>query len=347
MWQSIEWNRLNAIACLVVFVVLSIGCRARADDAANLPPNADNGQTNVETLKALVVKFETKYKSTLMNRAYAPFLADCINSTKLLPDTNLCATYFDMIYNIVDLSGFETAEEIERTIHDFDNASIASNFCTLFPGEVGAKLSKHPFTDALGKDVAKDLQEVVCVQQCLYISSKQVLTIKPICKLISGGCRFITLSNRTQNVASSSNVVVAPPALKANSTLVQSNVNTGKVATETQEKETNLQPKDPASKTSVSSEPKASIVDKASLPSAVSDKKSPAIAAKESDTANALSVVPNNLNNDGPDDDTVGGEAEQSEDAVNEQTLDEQKVDNVDTDNVDIPDNEDKQGNFK
>lgn len=337
MWQPIERNRLHAMFCLVVVLVISIGCPVCADDAAQRPSNTNSGQLNVDALNALVDKFEVKYKSTLMNRTYAPFLADCISGTLIqnrslivLLNSNICTTYFDLMYNMLDLPGFGTVEEIEETTREFDNDALATNFCNLFPGEVETELAKRPFTDASGKTVEKKLQSFWCQKDCIDLLP--VFKIRPICKLIAGGCRVINLSKRKQSPA--------PP--KINGTVA----NGGRGATDAQSKGPIPERKEPASKPSESDAPKES---KVSLPSAaVGDKKSVLpVPAKGSDTAKVPNVNPSNVISDGQGDDNIGGEAEQSEDTANEQPLEEQKeAENEDTDNVDALDNEDKHGTF-
>lgn len=332
MWQRWKWTQLDCFGWLILLAIITTTYKVHAADVANpVQPSVENGQSNPD-LKVLLQKFETKYKATLMSNTYASFVSECITNGNVKP-VNLCSTYFDMIYNIFELRGFETAEEIERTTRDFDNTSIAEQFCELFPGEVATELVKRPFSDALGSKTSNRHEKDICVQNCVQFAGEET-KIKQICKLISGGCRFINLNKLNKNAVNE--------VSKANALLPQPNG--AKETINIEPKKNDLPPKEPQKKANAPDADKE-LSGKANPEDKLTngDKKSPELPAKEGE-ANKDIGAQDNMNNDGQS----NGEADQNEDAANEVPDDQKEAEKEDVDDMDAGGNDEKQpGNCK
>lgn len=312
------------------------------NDAAVLPNHDDGQPIDGGQLKtALETNYETKYKSTLMNRTYAPFVEDCIKQVSNAsqasgkPITNICATYFDMMYNIFPLPGFDTADAIKQIIRDIDNATIVHYFCENFPGEVSTGLATHPFTDTFADRTPVPLEQQV--QRCAFDCFASYSEIKPICKLILGGCRFIKQSKRSPSLANSPSDVAAPP--KANVTLSQSNDSSVIKAAKPEAKKSNVSAKETSNKLSVPDVTKGTGGAADNVSPVVG--KPPNVPAQQEADAGKANIISSNSNaiKDEQIEDNDGGEAEQGDTLTNEQVPVESRDDSGYDD-----ENKDKQG---
>lgn len=350
MCRRAQSNRLLAIGWLVVFVVASAGNPVQPNDTA-IASAHDDGPAKMPAakLKELVAQnFTAKYKSTLMNQTYAPFVDECVRQVFNASDKvsaankNICATYFDMLYNVFRLPGFDTVDGIDAATRDIDNATIVKHFCENFPGEVATGLAAHPFTDTFGVKVADGQQQDFCSVECLQFTTTAdqlaETKIKPICKLILGGCRFIKHASLS---ASSASDAAAPS--KSNATLPQAGNGDGaKDAAKPVAAEPNALAKESTNKAGAAAAAAPNAAKDANKEPSPVAAKPPKVAPKETDAADD-NLNPSNINanKERPDDEGFG-EAEQSDNAPNEQI----PVDQKDDSNYD-GDDKDKQGNFK
>lgn len=140
----------------------------------------------------------SKDGNNLLNPEFLPFLNDCnsVNTTNRV----LCAVYFDMVYNVYEYGGnvSHVKAEIRRANHALENSG--KEFCSLFPTEItqALKSDKRPFLDVNHINLtALFTISDYCTINCLTVQDATLqVAIKPICKSISGGCKWILKQNR-------------------------------------------------------------------------------------------------------------------------------------------------------
>lgn len=138
-----------------------------------------------------------KDSNNLMNPNFLPFLNDCASANP----TNrvLCATYYDMVYNVYQYDG-NVADAVKAEIHTADQTleKLGEQFCSLFPNEITQALDKRPFLNANQINLTAVFRSnTYCTINCLTMQDTTMkILIKPICKSISGGCKWILKQKR-------------------------------------------------------------------------------------------------------------------------------------------------------
>lgn len=136
--------------------------------------------------------------NTLLNPVLLPFLNDCSNPSNRM----LCATYYDMVYNVYEYGG--NVADVKAEIRTANQAleNLGDEFCSIFPSEVTDALDKQPFLDANHINLTLLFSvKTYCTISCLTVQETNgKLVIKPICKSISGGCKWILNQKRNAGV---------------------------------------------------------------------------------------------------------------------------------------------------
>lgn len=175
MIKRTPWNWTHsAFLCVAILLVFS---KSSAGTELLYPPERN----------ALVAKDG----NTLLNLDFLSFLKDC---TGLKPQNRmLCATYYDMVYNVYQSNG--KGDDVKAEIRQANQTleKLGEQFCTLFPAEVTQALEKQPFLEANNFNLtAKFGEKTYCWINCLITSDlTQQTEIREICKSISGGCKWI------------------------------------------------------------------------------------------------------------------------------------------------------------
>lgn len=200
---------------IVLITMVTVTCMVDTKSIGNgskvieKPINDNRTTSDLNSLHAILLQLSRQYQNTLVNSTLLPFLNNCsfvynITSSSTISQSSaikqskenlLCVMYFDMVYNL-GKSGF-TDYQIEANVIDtlkvYDNATLISNFCNLFGGEIPTEEDKRPFetaimSKAVSSKVLNDLS--ACNLLCLQWDDIQYQTrIMPVCKLISGGYR--------------------------------------------------------------------------------------------------------------------------------------------------------------
>lgn len=128
-----------------------------------------------------------KDNNTLLNPTFLPFLNDCGVPTNRM----LCATYYDMVYNVYQYD--KNVAEVKAEMHTADQTfeKLGQTFCQLFPTEIIQALDKQPFLDENHINLTALFRiKEYCTINCITMPELTIV-IKPICKFISGGCKWI------------------------------------------------------------------------------------------------------------------------------------------------------------
>lgn len=176
-WAPWKWTHSVFLCVLVIFSKSSAGVEFQ------YPPERN----------ALVAKDG----NTLLNSEFLPFLKDC--ATVNPSNRMLCATYYDMVYNVYQYGGkvADVKAEIQQANQTLEK--LSDQFCTLFPTEVIQALDKRPFLDVNRINLTALFRiNNYCEINCLTVNElTQRVEIKQICKSISGGCKWIIKQKTT------------------------------------------------------------------------------------------------------------------------------------------------------
>lgn len=160
--------------------------------------------SNVDNVLAEKVnQFKLKYNATLLNSSFLSFVNDCIDvvsaAKKAEVDQQLCLLYFDMIYNLNEKcpNELKNQDSVTKILIEYDNETITNQFCSQFPNELKVEVTVQPFAQSRGLDATKYMKNAnFCVFKCV---EQNEMSIKPLCKLISGGYRLIHLQSKKQS----------------------------------------------------------------------------------------------------------------------------------------------------
>lgn len=193
-----QWALSNSMVFGIILLLGFLGIIGDTNAASIqvTKPNSINSTqpispANLINLKTKLEQFHAKYKATLLNSTFLPFLNGCSenfnkSSEKMPSKDRLCITYYDMINSIYHLNEFETSDSVTKILEEYNGKSMTDNFCTEFPGEIAARLEEQPFAEATNITNWLTVNECVwnCLEKNITISNVRILDI---CKLISGG----------------------------------------------------------------------------------------------------------------------------------------------------------------
>lgn len=166
-------------------------------------------------------KLVEKDSNNLLSPEFLPFLKDCTSATPT--NRALCVTYYDMVYNVYEYGG--KADDVKAEIRTANRTleKLGDTFCTLFPTEVTQALDKRPFLEAnhFQLTVLFDIPNY-CVINCLTMHESTLqIVIRPICKSISGGCKWILQQKRNAGPVDSELQPMDPKTVDEKSSKVQ------------------------------------------------------------------------------------------------------------------------------
>lgn len=203
-WTEWKWTH-SAFMCALLIVSMLISSASAVGAEIQYPHD----------VRDLV----SKDGNTLLNPEFLPFLNDCNSANP--PNRMLCATYYDMVYNVYEYGG--NVADVKAEIRTANEAlqKLGDTFCSFFPDEVNQALDKRPVLDVNHINLTAILRiNNYCTINCLTVqdTSMQVL-IKPICKSISGGCKWILKQKRNSEGSKLDSAVDAKPNENASTKL--------------------------------------------------------------------------------------------------------------------------------
>lgn len=224
----------------IALIVLAIIVEANTLVVPGYVPEVSNGVTGqhivtnhsspISSLSDKYNEFEKMYGPTLMNSTLLPFVDDCKNeiSKSVLKlkakERFLCFIYFDMINNLIHSANpdFTQTENVKKSLNDYDNEKLVTNFCTFFGGELPTEDDKRPFIREMLANQSNEWLIAVekpekCNLLCYDIDDPKTVRIKPICKLISGGYRLIN-NKQLQSASNVDKKIAASVQMQPNST---------------------------------------------------------------------------------------------------------------------------------
>lgn len=152
-----------------------------------------------------------KDSNRLLSPDFLPFLNECNTPDA---DLELCTMYYDTVYNIYQFK--PNADEIKAEILAASQKldTMTDSFCELFPGEVSVAIDQHPFSSINNINITWIQRKSVCTLRCMQLIPPAAVEIKPVCKFISGGCKWITKRKHTSEPIDTNGSLGANPIAK-------------------------------------------------------------------------------------------------------------------------------------